>query len=261
MENKFGRTSKLTLKTREKEGKTILDDVYFTSPFKIMNPFEQKDGSIQVMMMTASAGIMAGDVQEFDFAIGSHTKMEFLSQSFEKIHRMTEGQAKRYTKVEVAPEGTFLFHPQPTIPFEDSAFTNVMDIHLADESSVFTMQEIISCGRAARGERFLYHFYDSLVTIYQGEEMIYRDNTRFRPELMSLEDMGMFEGFTHMANVVICNQGKDKAWMEQVWDYLDEQEDVQGGVTSLEHDVVVVRILGKQAQKLQKLCDEILNME
>ena len=89
MENPFGRVSQLNLKTEERDGKTILEDVYFTAPFKVMNPFVKKDGSIQIMMMSASAGIMEGDRQEFDFHIGEGSKMEFLSQSFDKIHKVS----------------------------------------------------------------------------------------------------------------------------------------------------------------------------
>lgn len=42
MENPFGRVSQLNLKTEERDGKTILEDVYFTAPFKVMNPFVKK---------------------------------------------------------------------------------------------------------------------------------------------------------------------------------------------------------------------------
>ena len=79
--NAFGKTSKVFLKAENKNGKTILEDVHFTAPYKIMRPFEKKDGSIEVMLMAASAGIMEGDCQEFQFQIGHGAKVEFRSQS------------------------------------------------------------------------------------------------------------------------------------------------------------------------------------
>lgn len=66
-ENKFGKLSRLSLKTGIREGKTIVEDVAFTAPYKIMNPFPKKNGGISVMPLCASAGIMEGDRQEFDF--------------------------------------------------------------------------------------------------------------------------------------------------------------------------------------------------
>lgn len=40
--NAFGKTSKVFLKAENKNGKTILEDVHFTAPYKIMRPFEKK---------------------------------------------------------------------------------------------------------------------------------------------------------------------------------------------------------------------------
>ena len=41
------------------KGKTILEDVSFTAPYKIMTPFEKENSGIQVMPLCASAGIMS----------------------------------------------------------------------------------------------------------------------------------------------------------------------------------------------------------
>ena len=85
-ENKFGKVSQMKLSASVKDGKTILDDVYFTAPYKMMKPFQKENGGIQVMPLCASAGIMKGDVQRFEYAVGTGADLEVLSQSFEKIH-------------------------------------------------------------------------------------------------------------------------------------------------------------------------------
>lgn len=100
-ENKFGKLSRLSLRTGIRKGKTILEDVAFTAPYKIMNPFPKKDGGISVMPLCASAGIMEGDRQEFDFSVTEGTNLEFLSQSFDKVHKMKEGKAVRHVKAQV----------------------------------------------------------------------------------------------------------------------------------------------------------------
>ena len=41
-ENKFGKLSRLSLRTGIRKGKTILEDVAFTAPYKIMNPFSKE---------------------------------------------------------------------------------------------------------------------------------------------------------------------------------------------------------------------------
>lgn len=59
------------------------------------------------MPLCASAGIMEGDRQEFDFSVAEGTDMEFLSQSFDKVHKMKEGEAVRHVKAQV--EKTLFF--------------------------------------------------------------------------------------------------------------------------------------------------------
>ena len=40
--NAFGKNIKSILKAENKNGKTILEDVHFTAPYKIMRPFVKK---------------------------------------------------------------------------------------------------------------------------------------------------------------------------------------------------------------------------
>ena len=93
-ENKFGKLSRLSLRTGIRKGKTILEDVAFTAPYKIMNPFPKKDGGISVMPLCASAGIMEGDRQEFDFSVTEGTNLEFRCGGKSSIHRFPDLQGR-----------------------------------------------------------------------------------------------------------------------------------------------------------------------
>ena len=143
-----------------KDGRTILEDLSFTAPYKIMMPFEKENGGIQIMPLCASAGIMAGDSQEFSYHVKEGADLEVLSQSFEKIHKMDEGSATRTIEVQVDKNATLYYYPQPVIPFAQSAFDSKMTIHLEDATSRLFLLEIISCGRNAHDERFQYRRLD-----------------------------------------------------------------------------------------------------
>ena len=108
-----------------------------------MKPFPKANGGIQIMPVCASAGIMRGDTQEFAYHVGAGADLEVLSQSFDKIHKMDSGSASRHIHIEVEPDAVLYYAPQPVIPFAQSAFDSEMDIHLADVSSRFFLQDII----------------------------------------------------------------------------------------------------------------------
>ena len=77
-ENKFGKKSQVRLETELRDGKVILSDVYFTAPFKVMLPFYVQPDYMQVMVLSASAGIMEGDEQEFYINIKKYKNIEYI---------------------------------------------------------------------------------------------------------------------------------------------------------------------------------------
>ncbi len=260
MDNQFGKLSKFHLTAAKKEDKTIIEDVSFTAPFKVMYPFYEHEDFMTVMLLIASAGIMAGDRQEFDILVKEHAKMEFVSQAYEKIHKMDEGHAERKTHIRVNPCATLHYTPLPTIPFAGSDFRNEVEVELADETSRFVYSEVLTCGRVAHGEEFLFHKFKNRVTIYQNGNIVYRDNTLYEPDQINMRGFGMYEGFTHLANLIICNEPKPEEWMRNVRTMLEEAEETEGGLTQTEAGHIVVRILGRTGQKLTDLMDQILNL-
>ena len=187
--------------------------------------------------------------------------MEVLSQSFEKIHKMDGGCARREVTAKVDPDGVLYYYPQPMIPFAGSAFESEMEIRLADESSFLFMLDIISCGRTAREERFEYRKFASKVRVYRGDRLIYRDNTCYEPEKMPMEGVGMYEGYSHLANLFITaaafDAEKAAQLQEKIWEIIDSDNECEGGVTRLAAGDLAVRVFGNRAQKLQQIAEKI----
>ena len=254
----FGRRSELFLSTILQGEEAVLDEVQFTAPFKIMEPFREEKDYLKVMILSASPGIMEGDIQEQRIHVGRGTRLEVCSQSFEKIHRMKNGCARRYIRICQESDSFLYYVPQPAIPYRDSAFDNIVEVELEKESSRFIFQDILSCGRTAYGECFDYKYYNSLVQVRREGRLIYSDNTRYDPHTLCMEETGMYEGYTHLASLLLCGLSKDSKWADKAREILEYTGEVEGGVSFLESGDAVVRILGRQAQKLEMLCKRII---
>jgi urease accessory protein len=242
-----------------KDGKTILSDKFYTQPFKIMKPFHIKKDLMTVMMQTASAGILKGDTQEMHFVVEDNAKMELLSQSFEKLHKMDGGSARRDTTIKVGKNALFKYSPLPTIPFYDSGFDSTIHAELEDDSSQLILLEVLSGGRIAYGEEFVYRFYNSHITVRKGGKLIYNDNAQYNPSEMDMKSLGMYEGFTHMATLLFINM-KDKASdLEKIRGMIDENEKVEGGASIIQSGDTSVKLLGRSAQDLFDLCEKIMD--
>lgn len=251
--NHFGKTSTIKLCAAAKDGQTFMEDVSFSAPYKIMAPFVKENGGIRIMPLCASAGIMQGDRQEFFYHAKEGADLELLSQSFEKIHKMDSGSASRRIRLQIDQNAVVCYSPQPVIPFGGSAFDSDMEIHLADKSSRLFLLDILSCGRAAHGERFAYRRFSSRVCIYRGKKLIYRDNTRYEPDKMPMEGIGMYEGYTHMANLFLSVMQEDHADKIRtlLYELLEAESECTGGITRLFDGDLCIRILGNRAQLLQ----------
>ena len=253
--NQFGKVSRFAVRAEKREGHTILSDVSFTAPYKLMAPFERPDGGIQIMPLCASAGIMRGDRQEFSYEAGEGADLEVLSQSFEKIHRMDGGSAYRHIRARAEKGASLYCCPRPVIPFGGSAYDSETEIYLADRSSRLFWLEIICSGRIAHEEQFAFRRFSSLVRIYREGKLIYRDNTRYEPDRMPMRGLGMYEGYTHLANIFLSASFGDLR--ESIWEMIEKETECEGGVTLLPGGDLAVRIFGNRAQLLEKAAAQI----
>ena len=257
--NKYYRTCTLHTVASFKDDKTILSDVSFTSPFKVMKPFHIKKNLMTVMMQTASAGILKGDTQEMSFTVEENARMELLSQSFEKLHKMDGGSARRDTRIKVAKNAFFKYSPLPTIPFFDSGFDSTIDVDLEDDTSEMMLVEVLSGGRIAYGEEFVYRFYNSHITVRKGGKLIYNDNAQYTPAEMNMKGLGMYEDFTHMANLLFFNMQDKASDLEKIREMIDANSKVEGGASIIQSGDTSVKLLGHSAQDLFDLCEKIMN--
>lgn len=210
--NQFGKISRLEISAAlSRGGKTFVQDSFFTSPFKIMKPFES-GGAITVFQQSASAGILAGDAQEHKIVVKKGARLRIVSQSFEKIFKMEKGQSARRTiTVDVAEGALLVYTPLPCIPFSQSDFSSRSRVCLKDKSSRLLYEDILCAGRVASGEIFDYRLYRNLIEVFRGDKLIFRDNAFFEgsdgnqnPAAKKLlQSPSVFGGFTHSGTLLL----------------------------------------------------------
>jgi urease accessory protein len=257
-ENRFPTLSELSLVIKKGANKSFLDRSYCTPPFKITSPFYGDNGVMSIMVLSVSAGIMAGDRQKIDIRLEHGAAAELGSQSFEKIHKMGEHQsAFRETTLTVESGALLVYSPLPVLPFAHSAFESRSTIYLRDSGSRLAYSEIIACGRAARGERFAWRRYKNCVKVFENEKLIYFDNNDFRPAETALESFALFEGYSHFSNLLLANIPLKAEQQETI------RQDIErfpgaAGMSVTGSGALCVRTLGNSAEAAQELHRRIL---
>lgn len=257
MDNKYGKTSRLSLTLEYRDDKTILSDVYFTAPFKIIKPFYDKD-YMQVMQISVSAGIMEGDNQEIYINALENSKSEIISQAYEKIHKMNCGFAQRYAEINIDNNSELIYNPLPVIPFKNSAFKNTLNVNLKSESSKFILSEILTCGRIYSGEKFDYKFYSSKITVKKDDTPIFIDNSRYYPNKTNMSAIGMYENYTHLFNFIAFNYNYNMLHLQTSVKNFCDSNNYIGGVTLGNDNFPIIKILGDNADNLLKYSKELI---
>ena len=196
--------SRLYICAENKGGRTVITDSFFSSPIKIAKPFYYADHT-EIMMMTASAGMLDGDIYEIEIVVKENASLKFTGQSFTKIFKAGEkGGASQRVKISVENGGRLLYLPQPVIPFAESVFDGRTEIFLGNEAA-FVMQDIFSCGRTAMNEHFAFKSYRSRTSVHIDGRLAYLDNVKLLPNKADLSGIGFFEGHTHSGMMYTYN--------------------------------------------------------
>ncbi len=272
--NQFGKVSRFELTAaRSKNGRSFIRDSFFTSPFKIMKPFQKEDGGITVFQQSASPGILAGDTQKHNIIVEKGANLEIVSQSFEKIFKMEEGEkAERKISASVDEGGTLIYAPNPCIPFAKSNFVSSTKISLSAGAKLI-YEDCICAGRVACGEVFDFTAYRNLIEIRREEKLIFRENSFFEggEKKNLLQSKVSFGDFTHSGTMLIfgfektVREVREILGLEEKLLYTEEyrrkacrvgkepgaKEKILIEASESDSGDIVVRMLGKSAQEIQ----------
>lgn len=198
----------LKLVMEQQFGKTQISDCYFTAPLKVGVP-RMEGGSLKVVLMMASAGMLKGDHYIYDIICKERTRTELTEQSYTKIFDSGDGKTSKKMSIRVEKNAVFYYHPSAVIPFGNSYFDSVSEIWL-DKNAEFLYSDIFACGRVAMGEKFAFHHYCNKITVYVDQKPAYLEHNFFEPQNQKLCSMYYFDGFTHQGSLYYYSADKSK---------------------------------------------------
>lgn len=230
--------SELSLKTAVRGRKQIIEDLYFTAPYKVMTPFYNGD-TMEIVQMSASAGMLSGDEYNLSLHIGERSNVIYGSQSYDKVFCSKGEQTVKNVSIEVRKEAKLIYMPYPIIPFEGSDYRGNTHIQL-DPSSLFSYCDIYTCGRVGMGEMFKMNKFRNMLDVYIGDQLVFRDHTYIYPEGFRYQQIGMWGKYTHNGMLYVYHSDKDREeeLVEKIRS-ISGEIDGQAGVTKCQKGIIV----------------------
>lgn len=243
--------STLKIEVEERDGQSFLRDAYVTQPFRIVPVGQYKsDGASYLMIMSSSPGILSGDAYDIQVNVKENARLQLQSQSYQRLFNM-EDSASQLMNVKMEKGTSFSYVPHPVVPHEASTFKSHNKIMIEDDCDL-TISEIITCGRKHYGEEFKYAHFQNLVEVFHSDRLILKDNVLLKPEIMPLESMGLLEGFTHQGTLIYLNTRNENVEdkIEHFFTELEELKDISFGISALQANGFVIRILGNGGEQM-----------
>ncbi len=238
--------SRLYIKAKNSGGRTVISECDFTSPLKIAKPF-YRDDCTEVMMMTASAGMLEGDLYNIGIDISENASLKFTGQSYTKLFKSDKTGSAQIVCINVERGGQLFYFPRPVIPFAGSVYSSETEIHL-DAGSRFAMCDIISSGRTAMNERFLFIEYRSRTSVYVDGKLVFLDNLRLAPSEINLSGIGFFENYSHMGMMYTYGHGEP---------FIPESAGIETAISKA-NEGFCIRAAADSADTVYKLFSELL---
>lgn len=223
---------------------------YFTSPLKLGTP-KTGGGRLKVVLMMASAGVLKGDLFEYDIQCHPHTKTLITEQSYTKLFDTGDEGAVKTQHICVGEGASLFYCPQAVIPFAGSSFDSAVTFDI-EENSELLYTDIVSAGRVGMGERFAFRHYHNRICVRMGGKPIWIDNCLLEPKYMDMENMMFFDRYTHMGTLYYYHADKKFPFPnEEIFDR-EAFDDMTVGISKAVKGVCL-RVLAHCAQDIEVL--------
>ena len=238
---------RLQLRTAFRSGSTVVADLYYAPPYKLVQV--SKPGVLlHLVLMCASPGILDGDNYEMEVDVAEGTRVYWTTPSFQRLFAMKKG-ARHQMQVRVRKGAAFYCVSYPLVPQAGSVFSGMNSIYL-DENAILFWSEIITSGRGG-GEQFLFTRFQSKTEIFYSGKIIVRENLVLYPSEVNLQEIGQLEGFTHQATIFFIHPGVQFEELNQeLFSFLKDKQQIEFGITRLQVNGICIRILGYKGEQL-----------
>lgn len=126
-------------------------------------------------------GVLAGDRYELAVELGPGARATVVAAAATQIYTMPAGEACQRTAIRCAPGAALRWLPGPQILFAGARYSQATQVTLAPGACV-VLAEVLVPGRLARGERWAFARYESLLEVVdQGGALLAAERVVLEP--------------------------------------------------------------------------------
>jgi urease accessory protein len=139
--------------------RTMIASARARAPLKLLTP--KNHGSARwTFVSTYGGGLVDGDAIGLEVKVRRGARALLGTQASTKVYRCPRGETRQTIAADVEPGALLVVAPDPLTPFAGARYEQRVSLELAAGASLAWV-DVLSCGRAARAERWAFARYAS----------------------------------------------------------------------------------------------------
>jgi urease accessory protein len=168
----MGDASWSRLEVAQVEAHSVVLGARAIAPLKLLNP-SNHGRSAWVFQSSYGGGFVGADDVRLEVQVRAGATLFLSSQASSKAYRQAHGRLELNATLEAG--AVLVSWPDPTVCFAQASFTQAQRFCLADQSAGLVALEMVTSGRMARAERWLFERYASQLYLDVGGEAALRE--------------------------------------------------------------------------------------
>jgi urease accessory protein len=225
----------------------------FAHPLQALEPFDAPDGSLCMMMLNISGGMVGGDRLNTNIEIGDNAHAVLTTASAAKAYRTLGPVAVQHSHIKLGTNARLEYLPDHLIPHAGAAVDQRIQIEMAAGSRAI-LYDAIGAGRVGCGERWQFRSVRSDIAIGMDGRPLYLSRSLITPATQPLDQLGWMEDANYLGTMVVAaDEARD--WSRLVKGFhaaLQEIQGVHGGASALARGGCVARFISLTADGLNR---------
>jgi urease accessory protein len=233
--------------------RTILQRRYATIPAQIIRPFYAPDDErAYVYLLTPTGGMLGGDRLDIHIVLEPGAQVCLTTVSATKVHPSTDLPAEQSLVIDLGPESSLEYLPEPTILFREARWQQCTVVRRAADSRLL-FSEGWSVGRVARQEVFAFSSLETSVEVYTADRLALFDRMRLRPASYPYQHLGLWVGRPHLLTMYLLQPTHPSpTWLQAVQAELAADQALIG-LSQLATPGFVARLLADEDEAMTRI--------
>lgn len=210
-------------------------------------------------LLHLGGGYIEGEVYKNLIELKENAKVIITTQAPTKVYKCEKNKEASYqqTKVFMEKNSVLEYITDSAILYKNAVYKQDTEIHM-DKNSTLIYTDGITSGWSPDGAKFQYESVQMRNKIYVDEKLLLLDNLQLNPREYDVTGIGLLEGYVNFGTMLVVDKRITEADVEEAREIINALGlDIKFGVSLLEDNGFIVRVLGNLTQEIQKAVDAV----